>query len=104
MMGLKRARAWSDQTGLPGTEAELPEELLNHVWAGLPVSRTMLKGGHYSERWLSRQSDGGRPRGRARRIRLYPASTRLTRLVDGVNGLCVYFVAYGGGSSTNTKA
>ena len=44
MMGLKRARAWSDQTGLPGTEAELPEELLPNLGAGLPVSRTKQRG------------------------------------------------------------
>ena len=42
MMGLKRAPRVVQRAGLPGREAELPEELLHHVWAGLRVWRTTL--------------------------------------------------------------
>ena len=44
MMGLKRAPRVKARTGLPGTEAELPEDLLSNLGAGLPVSRTTLRG------------------------------------------------------------
>ena len=97
-MGLKRAPQRIPRTGLPGTEAHLLKALLNHVWAGLPVSRTTTQPWPNSERWLSlRLCVRGGAAGAGEAV-FKRKPTRLTRRVDGVNGLRVYAVAYGGGS------
>ena len=59
-----RAPALEATTGLPGTEAELPEELLPSLGAGLPVSRTKQRGlDRLSQRSELRRGfvTGGRP-------------------------------------------
>ena len=97
-MGLKRAPRVKATTGLPGREAELPEELLHHEWAFSSVQNVVAWLGQDSER---RSDNKLCKRGGAAGVGesvFRPKPTRLTRRVDGVNGLCVYAVQYGGGS------